>query len=222
MCSFCSGLLTSSKAEHPHEQAPPGFKWKACKDLNGHILCPESWHFTESTNSQFVVAEAGPEGDAASFSSTPEPNFINYFLTKEDLQETGRFKTGLTLRLYPNLPRSVGLSPEQFARDCIARVEASVRRTILLKWHVSLQRERELGIKYKEVGYNVHGAAEKLDNDAVVVNTCFLFASEPREQLVEMVFESPEEEWEDAWRNYGATLTSSLRFGNLKRTKLSS
>src|SRR5262245_60135183 len=97
--AIAASLLLASATALPETPAgfpaaPAGFEWYVFTEGNTACLRPLDWH---------VKTEV--KGDTAAM-----------FISKEDIDKEGEFKTGFTLNVASNVLKRSGQSPSQFAQ----------------------------------------------------------------------------------------------------------
>ena len=160
----------------PSKQPPPapgGFSWRDLPDIGGAILMPDGWFFKR-------VAK----GSTAS-----------YFVSVENIDQRGRFVTGLSLNV---LPRLKAHAAESFAKGSSASVAA--KSDVIKSWHTSDGVLRRYGTLTK--------LPPKDSDPAVLVHTVFI-ANVRTNTVYVLSFEGPENEWTTLWKT-GAKMVDDL------------
>src|SRR5690242_13134314 len=83
----------SLRAEVSLPPAPSGCAWQRLPEIKGALLKPDGWFFKEIHKGQT---------DA-------------FFITKENIEKSGTFRTGLTLNCVRNIPKKSGRLPSAYA-----------------------------------------------------------------------------------------------------------
>ena len=148
-------------------QPPSGYSWARCDEINGAFLRPEGWHFKKQR----------------------ENDIWGYFITKENIDIEGKFSTGLTVNVIPNIPQKTGYSPSQYAEAYI-KEGSSKKEVIRNLWSNSNGPFKSFGVALrnpasKTGAYITHHLA--IGNDTT--GTLFI-----------IIFEGPEDTWESAWK----------------------
>lgn len=114
---------------------------------------------------------------------------IACFITHENLQVTGQFQTGLTFNFVPKVSQTAGLSAIRYAAAFIQ--EAQQTKEVLLEpWvNESAPGLFGMGIRYRQ---------ETEDSPVIVHN--FLIADDLEDSIRLFIFESPETNWDAAWK----------------------
>jgi hypothetical protein len=146
--------------------APKGYAWVKCVETRSAFLKPDGWFFKK-----------GKQGD-----------IHGYFITKENIHETGRFYTGLTVNIIPHIPKKKGMSPTQYAIAYIQSA-AKVRDVVKKQWSQDMGPFQAFGVVLRNKDsfagdYITHNLA--IGNDAT--GTCYL-----------ITFEAPASSWDSAW-----------------------
>lgn len=117
-----------------------------------------------------------------------------YFITKEKIEEAGEFSTGLSLNVIPSVGLKRGGLASDFAKAYVRTAiqdEESVLKIIPPK---DVGPVKTFGCRIKKAGSVVH---------------YFLIADDSRDILYLFMFESPEKEWNTAWK-IGETILQKL------------
>ena len=152
---FCSAIVLA--VDLP--PAPDGFTWQEVPEIKAAVLKPQGWFFKREQ----------------------QKDTLAYFITKENIDQSGEFKTGLTVNVFRKLKKSKATDQ---AKSMIAH--------LVDKYHVE-PFERKAGSFY-ELG------CELKDTDATgtIVMRELAVANEKTNTLYLFVFESPEAEWNTA------------------------
>lgn len=92
LISIC--LLSSCKSsERNLKEAPEGYTWQSVSSMDAYFLLPKNW-FTKEEESNGTKA---------------------YFITKENIETNGRFKTGMSINCIPNMSKKINISVDKYA-----------------------------------------------------------------------------------------------------------
>jgi len=86
-------FIFETRAEDALPPAPSGFSWQQLSPIKSVLLKPDGWHFKQSKQGQ-------TDG---------------FFITMEDIDKAGAFKTGLTLNCIRDVPKQSGQVPSAYA-----------------------------------------------------------------------------------------------------------
>lgn len=166
-------------------QIPPGFEWKILIDKNLAVVIPDGWFFKEETRA--------------------EVNLDGVYVTKENIDEVGRFSTGLSVLIFKSFKSNE--EAEQFAQK-------------LLRQHANIETTKEIlkAWDYETGSGTIHHLRIRAEypyetevNKNKVVHYSSLVANN---SVYWSVFESPESLWEETVNNYGLVLDYIVVFGN--------
>ena len=157
--------LVREKDEIQLPKPPKGFTWCRCPQIKGAFLCPDNWHFKREK-----------KGDT-----------LGFFITKEKMDKSGLFTTGLTINVIPNIPEKESMTPYQFAQRF--RKEAKKTNILITEWDKNLGPFQSLGFVYK-----------KKDNIGEFTVHNLLIANNKTGTLYLIIFEAPTSEWENTWK----------------------
>lgn len=128
------------------------------------------------------------------FKSHREDTTLGYFITQENIDKTGQFNTGLSLNVFPN----VGQKNDALASDvAISYVRAAIQdkdSVLQIIQPSTVGTAKTFGCRIKKNGAIVH---------------YFLVADDSRDVLYLFLFESLEDEWNEAWKT-GEILLQNL------------
>jgi hypothetical protein len=94
-------------------QIPSGFEWKILPDKNLAVVIPDGWFFKEETHAEL--------------------NLDGVYVTKENIDETGRFSTGLSVLIFKDFNSND--EAEQFAQKMlIQHANMETTKEILKAW----------------------------------------------------------------------------------------
>ena len=157
--------------------APSGFEWYVFEAGDSACLRPLDW---------FVKSEL--EGDTAAL-----------FISKENIDEVGKFETGLTLNVIRKIRAKTGESPSQYARLYVDELVAK---------HDDAKRfENPPQQDMPGVG------AAYVDEEAsppLVIYT-FLLADDANDILRIYILEAPQSDWADVWARSEKMLNCRIR-----------
>jgi hypothetical protein len=145
---------------------PKGYAWVKCAETKSAFLKPDGWFFKK-----------GKQGD-----------IHGYFITKENIDQTGRFYTGLTVNIIPHIPKKKGMSPTQYAIAYIQSA-AKARDVVKKQWSQDMGPFQTFGVVLRNRDsfsgdFITHNLA--IGNDAT--GTFYL-----------ITFEAPASSWDSAW-----------------------
>src|SRR5262249_23086605 len=157
LASLC--VAAGPKAENP-PKAPAGFGWKNVASIKAAFLIPDGWFFKEELRK----------------------DVRGIFISKENIDQSGRFQTGLTINVFKNKKDA----PAR-ARQYIAE-QANVGDVVNL-W------EAENG-PLKLYGLRLH-----VTHDPPAFTEHVLAIGNSRtDTLYILMFESPDTSWDEAWK----------------------
>ena len=167
--------ISSARAQEPEFQvsAPPaGYSWVFVPGTSTALLRPDSW---------FLKTEAANDTIAG-------------FITLENLQERGEFKTGLTFNFVRGISRKSGTSAIRYALGFINEA-AKTKEVLLEPWGNELAPDLlGVGIRYREV-----------TGETAVIIQNYLIADDAGDNVRFFIFESPESDWDAMWK-FGETM----------------
>jgi hypothetical protein len=157
--------------------APTGYEWYVFEAGKSSCLRPLDW-----------FAKTEVKGDTAAL-----------FLSKEDIDKEGEFKTGLTLNVMRGIQRKTGKLPTLYAEDYLHA---------LLEKHPDATRVENPA----QSGMLGIGAAylDKKASPAVVIYT-FLLSDDESDILRIFILESPQEDWAQVWKTRQQMLNCRVR-----------
>lgn len=142
--------------------APPGYSWRTIDDIQSAFLVPASWHFKE-------VRAKGTR---------------SYFITRENIDEQGRFESGLTINF---VRKGEDFDPVAYAAAFVLEV---VERNEVLEEPFEAG-----GGTLKGYGCRVRTVTEA----GPLIMHYLVIGNAKTGSMFVMFFESPEHEWEKAW-----------------------
>jgi len=166
-------------------QIPSGFEWKILPDKNLAVVIPDGWFFKEETRAELKLD--------------------GVYVTKENIDEAGRFSTGLSILIFKDFASNNEAS--QFAQDLLAKqVNLETTKEILKAWD------------YKSGSAIIHHLrirAEFPEETEVNRKKIIRYSTSIAHNSVYwLVFESPESLWEETVKNYGLVPHYVVLFGN--------
>ena len=125
------------------------------------------------------------------FKRETQKGTLAYFITKEDIDKQGEFQTGLTVNVF-KLKKDSAVEPAKYMIDQLADSKHAE------KWAKAVGPFREFGCRTKDTDASGTIVVETTTIANPKTNTLYLF-----------VFESPESDWETAWKT-GAKIMDTL------------
>jgi hypothetical protein len=159
--------------------SPPGYSWVFVPGTLAALPRPDGWYVT--------IEEDG--------------GTIACFITLENLQEAGRFETGLSLNFVRGVSASTGASASTYAASVIANLSDT---------YASLIEPTRGQIAPGLIGYGIRYRA--VVNDEAVIVHSQLLADDTRDTVRFIVFESPEATWDAMW-TFGEIMVSPWLLG---------
>jgi len=149
---------------------PPGFTWQEIPELKAALLRPGGWFFKKEE----------------------QKGTLAYFITKEDISETGEFQTGLTVNVF-HLKKDSAVDRGQNLIEQIAATKHGE------KFSREVGPFKEYGCLYKDTDATGTSVVHTLAVANPKTNTLYLF-----------IFESPQASWDEAWKLENRSWTNSL------------
>jgi hypothetical protein len=141
--------------------APPsGFTWQEIPELKAALLKPDGWFYKREE----------------------QKGTLAYFITKESIDKTGQFQTGLTVNVF-HLKKD---SAVERGKYMIQQIAASKH---VKPWEQNAGPFLEFGCLAKDT-----------DSSGTVVVHTLAVANPKTNTLYLIMFESPEPEWDAAWK----------------------
>jgi len=165
-------FATWAPAEDNLPPAPPGFSWKQFEKTKALLLVPEGW---------FVKEQSAKGTDAI-------------FITKENIDEDGRYSTGLSVNVVQKLKDKKAV---EVAQSHIAKLQE--------------QNKGERSWKTNAGKLKGYGCQIKADKGGPLRMSCLALANTETNTLYLVVFEAPEADWDTAWKK-GAEMMKKLGF----------
>ncbi|MBN1550544.1 hypothetical protein JW979_03700 [bacterium] len=145
--------------------APSGYSWKVILNDKSALLIPDGWFFKHET-------KAGTEA---------------FFVTKEDINLNGVFKTGLTLNILKNIDAKSSMPPSVYAMKLMSEICSS---------NTVIKSSSGDNGPFKTFLFQVNS---KNDNETLIIHHV-LAANDATGTLWLYIFEAPEEQWKEAWK----------------------
>jgi hypothetical protein len=139
---------------------PPGFTWQEIPELKAAFLKPNGWFFKREE----------------------QRGTLAYFITKEDIDKSGQFQTGLTVNVF-HLKKDPAVERGKYMIDQLAATKHGE------KWSRDFGPFREFGCLTKDT-----------DSSGTIVMQTLTVANPKTNALYLFIFESPEPEWDAAWK----------------------
>lgn len=150
--------LTGAAVWSPELPPQEGYRWETVPEVKAAVLVPIGWHFK--------VDKRGAT--------------VGYFVTRESIDATGQFETGLTVNV---VRRPEATDAADFASEFLSRFAAG--KTVLRTWDVS------------QGPFVGHGCRVE---DSVSVLHVLAFANPKTNTFYFVMFEAPKATWNEAWR----------------------
>lgn len=159
--AFVSSFSMANELPTP----PKGYSWVQAKETKSAYLKPDGWYFRKERKGSTWA----------------------YFISKENIDKTGRFYTGVTVNIIPNIPKTKGKRPSEFSREFIQ--QAMKKGNITNSW-------KNAQAIFKIFGYRTENKDDK--NGAYLTHN-LLFANDTTGTLYFIVFEAPTTSWGSDW-----------------------
>jgi hypothetical protein len=177
VCFGCASSPASTPIASRLPAAPDGMEWKNIPELGIDIAMPKDWFY------KWVR-----QGDSEAF-----------FVTKENIDESGRYSTGLGVNINPDVSNA-----NNEAEAFIASIESLPTTTRVLG--PALRTEGKSGV-VELVGIVIEAEFQADPRDPVQSpkKTLAYFAVSNTEtrSLYALVFEAPRESWDSEWNEFG-------------------
>jgi hypothetical protein len=155
---------------------PSGYTWVNILKDRSALLRPQGWFFRQE---QFDGTDA-------------------YFITKEDIEKTGSFSTGLTLNVIYDVEKTAKLRPSKYVKRMISGLRKRADEVL----YSSKRSQKPLYMRWLRI------RTTKPSKEAVVSH--FFYVGNDKTGTVWMyIFEAPAEEWDEAWK-VGKPITDIL------------
>ena len=161
-------ILTLASVLHAEAQVPPapeGFAWQRLAPIKSLVLKPDGW---------FYKHEKKGETDG-------------FFISREDVNQSRRFRTGLTLNCVRDVPGKTGRSPSVYAASLVEAAAAD---------HSLTDRSSSEQGPFRGIVFRYVSAPA---GEEVVTIHQVLIANDKTGTLFMVLFEAPTEDWEEAW-----------------------
>lgn len=166
-------------------EIPSGFDWKILPEKNLAVVIPNGWFFKEETRAEL--------------------NLDGVYVTKENIDEVGRFSTGLSVLIFKDFKNNDEAG--QYAQELLARhANLETTKEILKAWDYQSGSSTIYHLRIRaEYPYETDVNKNKIVHySASVANNSVYWA----------IFESPENSWEETVNNYGIVLDYIVVFGH--------
>lgn len=157
---------------------PEGFSWVVSKNKIGTFLKPEGWFLKEEY-----------EGATKAL-----------FITKENIEEQGRFETGFSVNMVSGVGARAGIPATEYAKQFLFGFTEKFK--VLKKYTVPSQN-----------GYQAVGLRYSGDNQGITTVVNILAVAHDREDVLYLlIFEAPQEIWDAEWEK-GRVLLNQFALG---------
>jgi hypothetical protein len=166
-------------------EIPSGFEWKIVPEKDLAVVIPNGWFFKEETRTEL--------------------NLDGVYVTKENIDEVGRFSTGLSVLIFKDFKNND--EAEQFAQKMLANhANLETTKEILKAWDYQSGSSTIHHLRIRaEYPYETEPNQNKIVHySASIANNSLYWA----------VFESPESLWEETLKDYGIVLDYIVVFGH--------
>jgi hypothetical protein len=160
-------------------EAPKGFTWRQMPFIKASVLMPDDWFFSFIPDNR-------------------EEKYI-YHISKENIEQSGVYETGLDFRAMRGVPaKTKGKLPSEYSASAVSDTEKMVKFT--KKW------EETKGI-FKEIGYMYVDSS----NEKESISVYRLYISNDKTGTVYVLtFEGPTRSWDELWKNVGEVIFKNL------------
>lgn len=107
------------------------------------------------------------------------------FVTKEEIDPQKGFETGLTLNAIPNISKTAKMKASEYAKKFVAEATRDKSKVLEVLPQKKAGPAETCGCRIKKDGSVTH---------------FFLIADDKNDKLYLFFFESPEKEWDEAWK----------------------
>ncbi|HEY4231421.1 MAG TPA: hypothetical protein VGO79_14730 [Thermoanaerobaculia bacterium] len=157
-------------AENPPPKAPAGFAWKNVASIKAAFLLPDGWFFKEELRK----------------------DVRGIFLSKENIDQKGKFDTGLTINVFKN------------KKDAPARARQYIAEQAQVGDVVNLWEAENGALK-------LYGARLHITRDPPAFTEHVLaIGNSKTDTLYILMFESPDATWDEAWKK-GEVILGNFR-----------
>lgn len=146
-------------------QVPSGYSLKKLNDIDGAVLIPDGWHFLRETR----------------------PNFVGYFISKQEIKNGGIYTTGLSIQVNLNLHGIGGASVEGVAMAETKKCIDNNSIEVINVWNI---------LSGPLIGYGCTFSHEPQAGPFMRADNINVASSETG-SLFQISFESPNSEWEE-------------------------
>ena len=165
-CATMLPLITANAAEcsdiESCKKIPPGFTLYESKNQTGSFLRPDQWFLKEENSGETRAL----------------------FITKEDIDVTGRFLTGFSVNKIPNVLSKTKISASKYAREVADRLRAT---GVILRAGIVSGNSIDMNIVRK-----------KLDKGGTPVIVHYItIGNDGTDTFYLISFEAPESSWEE-------------------------
>jgi hypothetical protein len=160
-------FVVSLRAEDSLPPAPAGYSWQRLVTIKSAVLKPDGWFFKQAKKGQ-------TDG---------------FFITKEDIDQSGAFQTGLTLNCIRDVPKLIGQAPSDYA--------ASMADSAATK-HELVERLTSQQVPFRAVRFRYVDAPTGKESITVYQ---LLIANDKTGTLFPIIFEAPTSSWSEAWKS---------------------
>lgn len=158
--TLAASLLVQTLRATDLPKPPGGFTWQEVPELKAAILKPDGWFFKKES----------------------DKGTLAYFITKEDLNKSDQFSTGLTVNVF-HLKQD---SAVDHGKDLINNMASQHH---VKPWIQSFGPFQEFGCLLKDT-----------DTTGTIVMHALAVANPKTNTLYLFIFESPESDWDAAWK----------------------
>lgn len=155
-----------SRADDPLPVSPAGYSWQRLPTIKSALLKPDGWFFKQSKKGQTE----------------------SFFVTKEDIEKSGGFQTGLTLNCIRDISKKTGQLPSAYA--------ASLADSAASKHHLTNRTSAPQG-PFHAVRFSYVDAPT--GKESITIHQ-LLIANDKTGTLFMVIFEAPTKSWNDAWK----------------------
>lgn len=113
-----------------------------------------------------------------------------YFITLEDIDKQGAFLTGLSVNTVPNISKRTGQWAKKYAWSLHQQIKKDTGVTIQEEWENPLPPFIVYGMRCEK----------KVNHSTTIVMHQLVIANEKTDRLYIVLFESPKNFWDAAWR----------------------
>ena len=156
--------VAGARAGEELPQPPPGYAWGECSEFAAALLVPAGWHFL----------------------STVSNNTPACFITRDRIDENGRFLTGITVNAFTDMRSRSGMSAYEYARKFVR--ELAAKTSLEDTWQSETGPYVSMGAVFRVAG---NGPGVRYYN--------LLVANEDTGTLYVVVFEAPMSRWAREW-----------------------